>query len=306
MKKTLDLEGVRRLSISTIGADVDIVPLKETGKKLVYEVFGNTEDYSPEIKRHGDVLILNFESEKKLLGFLPIGRSSDVSRVELHVPDGLRELKVRSTSGDIAVKDLNIDDLVMNTVSGDFHISRMRIDILNASNVSGCFSGKDISCRENCTVSTISGDCYLNFRGDGPRVIKASTVSGDLTVLLENIVGLEVKVSSVSGTFSHSIPLMKVSKGVYKTNGAVNRSLVFSSVSGDIILKSYEHEKTTVDDTADDYEIIMGEEARKIIRMLEDGKLTREQAEELLRALGYEENEISSLLGKEGEEMGQA
>ena len=108
---------------------------------------------------------------------------------------------VKTISGDIRFETV-VSSAEVKSISGDIEMVHSPTDI-SVSSTSGDirldhFSGQ-------CIVKSVSGDCLLHATGAGE--INVKTVSGDVSVLLEPDINIDVALQSVSGRLSSEIDL---------------------------------------------------------------------------------------------------
>ncbi|HWU46241.1 MAG TPA: DUF4097 family beta strand repeat-containing protein [Humibacter sp.] len=209
--KTIDLEVVRKLKVALIAGQVDVIGHDEPGARVeVHSVSGKELKVSIE----GDELEVD-HPQLRWDNFIDVFRSwngkarADVSilvprdvALKLGVVSasalvsGLTtDAKLSAVSGDITVDGL-VGDLELNSVGGDLSIRGHR-GAISAHTVSGgvMATGRLHKFR----VDSVSGNVFLDVDGI-PDAINSSTVSGDLTIRLDETVAARYRMNTVSGT----------------------------------------------------------------------------------------------------------
>jgi hypothetical protein len=113
----------------------------------------------------------------------------------------LQRLTVGAVNGDITVGTVS-GGAELRSVSGDISVERSpagtSVTTTSGHVRVGEFAGP-------CRVKSVSGDCTMRAVGGGD--LDASTVSGDVTVLVDPGIVVDVTVQSLSGDLSSEIPL---------------------------------------------------------------------------------------------------
>ncbi|QDZ15206.1 DUF4097 family beta strand repeat-containing protein [Humibacter ginsenosidimutans] len=208
--KTIDFEVVRKLKVSLIAGRVDVIGHDErtarvevsnvTGKELKVTIDGDTLEVDHPQWRW-DNFIDVFRSWRGRAGAdvtilvprdveLKLGVVSAVALVSGLVTDA----KLSTVSGEITTDGI-VGDLDLNTVSGELTARDHRGEVF-AHTVSG-----DITVSGSVTklgVDSVSANIYLDLFGT-PFEVKSNSVSGDLTMRLDENVGVRYRINTVSG-----------------------------------------------------------------------------------------------------------
>ncbi len=208
--KTIDVELVRRLKVSLIGGQVDVIGHDEpTARVEVSEVVGKELKVSID----GDTLEVD-HPQWRWDNFIDVFRSwrgkarADVTvlvprDVELKlgvvsatalVSGLVTDARLNTVSGEITADGL-VGDLDLNTVSGELTVRDHRGEIV-AHTVSG-----DITVSGSVpklTVEGVSANVYLDLF-DVPYSVSTSLVSGDVTMRIDENVGVRYRINTVSG-----------------------------------------------------------------------------------------------------------
>nr|WP_274636763.1 DUF4097 family beta strand repeat-containing protein [Microbacterium bovistercoris] len=209
--RVIDIEDVRKLKISLVGGQVDVVAHDEpgarievhavTGKELRVEVTGDTVEID-----HPQLRWDNF-----LEVFRNFGSGGPKAEISVAVPrsialtlgvvsasalvTGIRnDAKLNTVSGDIIVDGL-VGDLGVNAVSGDVQV-RGLTGTLSANSVSGDVAATG-SIRKT-VIDTVSGGMLVDSTGEVHQV-SLNTVSGASTVRLDEDLAVKYAARSVSG-----------------------------------------------------------------------------------------------------------
>ena len=208
--KVIDVEAVRKLKVSLIGGQVNIVGHDEPGARVeVHSVRGKALRVSID----GDTLEvdhpqLGWDNWIEVFRSFTGKASADVS---IMVPrdvalkfgvvsasaliSGLTDDATISTvSGDIVVDNV-YGDLQLNAVSGEIAV-RGHYGNVNAKTVSGEVTASGEIMKFVC--DGVSGNVFLDLTGT-PDAVRVNTVSGDVTVRLESGTPAQYKISTVSG-----------------------------------------------------------------------------------------------------------
>jgi len=248
--KTIDLEVVRRLKVGLIAGQVDVIGHDEPGARIeVHSVTGK----ELKISIDGDVLEVD-HPQLRWDNFIDVFRTwSGKARadVSILVPrdvilklgvvsasalvSGLStDAKISTVSGDVTVDGL-VGDLDLNSVSGELSVRAHRGGI-----VSHTVSGDVMATGElhRFRVESVSGSIFLDVDGV-PDEITSNTVSGDLTLRLDDGVGARYRMNTVSGTLHLDDTVVRGAMGRNFTHqtGSLDGSWIevsANSVSGNV------------------------------------------------------------------------
>lgn len=161
------------------------------------------------------------------------GMSSDVSINNLNITS----LKVKTLSGDIYLKNIEIEDnLDLNTVSGEIEMNTIRANIIFETSA-GDVEGENIE--GNIKGETISGDVEIEIISDKFEV-DIETVTGEVEIQLLKDASFSYTLDTVSGDIEIEFEYDKeIHKPSYKTGivkDGLNKIKV-KTVSGDVTIK---------------------------------------------------------------------
>ena len=248
--KVIDLELVRSVKISLIGGKIDVIAHDEPGARVeVHSVSGKDLKVSID----GDVLEID-HPQLRWDNFIDVFKSfkgTAKADISIMIPrdsklkfgvvnagaliSGLRtDARINSVSGDIVIDDI-VGDLDINTVNGEISVSDQQ-GVLNAHTVTG-----DITVTgalRKFSADGVSGAVFLDLTGV-PEEISNNTVSGDLTIRLDQETAARFTLNSVSGTLQVDSTTTRGTRGrgFNHTAGTLDGRWVevrANSVSGDI------------------------------------------------------------------------
>ena len=247
--KTIDVDSVRRLKVGLIAGQVSIIGHDEpgarievhsiTGKELMVSLDGDTLEID-----HAQLRWDNFiDVFKSFRGSARVDVTISVPR-DISLKFGVvsasalisgltQDASVSTVSGDVVVDGL-YGDLQVNGVSGEVSI-RNHDGKINAHTISGDITASGELMK--FTGDTVSGDVFLDI-GGVPDLVRVNTVSGNVTVRLENGVPAQYKINTVSGRLQLDDSEITGIRGGYtgKYGDLSNRWLEFgaNTVSGNI------------------------------------------------------------------------
>jgi len=248
-EKVIDVGLVRKLKVSLIGGQVDIVGHDEPGARVeVHSVRGR----ELKIAIDGDTLEVD-HPQLSWDNFIDVFRSftgSAKADVSIMVPrdvalkfgvisasaliSGLSsDASVSSVSGSVVV-DGHTGALQLNSVSGELAV-RNHTGSITAHTISGDIAATGAITR--LTGDTVSGDVFLDLAGI-PDEVRIQTVSGSVSTRLEEGVAAQYKINTVSGKLQLDDTEITGVHGAYTSKYGIldNRWLEFkaSTVSGNV------------------------------------------------------------------------
>ncbi|HWD61016.1 MAG TPA: DUF4097 family beta strand repeat-containing protein [Humibacter sp.] len=208
--KTIDFEVVRKLKVSLVGGQVDVIGHDEpTARVEVNDVDGK----ELKISIDGDTLEVD-HPQWRWDNFIDVFRSwrgKARADVTILVPRDV-VLKLGVVSATALVSGL-VTDAKLNTVSGEITTDGLIGDV-DLNTVSGELTARDH--RGEVTAHTVSGDITVSgsvpkFSVDGvsaniyldlfdvPFNVNTNTVSGDVTLRIDEGIGVRYRINTVSG-----------------------------------------------------------------------------------------------------------
>lgn len=315
-----DVKEIEKLSATTSSADILVFP--SGSSKIEIEVDTPESDYSPIVEESLKSISLRFQ--KRVQGavldvpFLNelFQRGPRVDSVKIGVPQKILNISLATASGEVSIKDLDLDSLKITQVSGDVMIASTLSNDISVHSVSGDCDIRGSNYRDGA-FKTVSGDMMVRDLSPMARKTKLSSVSGDVTLVYTSKPRLDISISAVSGDVNADVPLMKKDKRHYVTSeSSPEEHLVMSTVSGDVNIRVKEGSSagrvqeprrrgTSETDAKEQLgldEEIMDEETQKVLKLLKEGKLTEEYAKQMLEMVGYSKEEIDQIIMKEVDE----
>ena len=246
----IDIDLVRRLTVSLIGGTVDVIGHDEPGARIeVHRVTGK----DLKISMNGDALQIDHPQLRwdNFVDVFASFRGTAQTEISVLVPRDVA-LRFGVVTADALVSGLR-NDAKLNTISGDIVVDGCAGD-LDVNAVNG-----EVSVRDHVgsvTVHTVSGeitasgrirrfaldgvtsDVFLDLEGT-PDEIVTNTVSGNLTVRLGAEVATRYRLNSVSGTLQLDDQTVRgtLGKAYEASSGVLDGSWVelrANTVSGDI------------------------------------------------------------------------
>lgn len=214
----LELAGVSRIRIRARGASVQVFP-GEKAQALMRGTVRSELERLMSVERKGETIEVSVPQE--------VFRGDSRARlvIEVRIPKSYtEELRVETSSGGVEVRDVSLRSLISKSASGWSKIENTLIENIEAESI----SGDVIVVSDLGSLKAASTSGNISFRlvseDDRQREIRASSVSGEVTIQIPQNIGLNLTTSTVSGEIS--------APGVNKTGGASN--LDVATVSGKI------------------------------------------------------------------------
>ena len=171
----------------------------------------------------------------------------------------LNEIKINTASADIKINNVSPDYLTINSFSGTINASSVESSYMNINNVSNEVNLKNMKADEisvnnvsgnvnadgefeTFTFDSVSGDLYYSANSSANCLTSINTVSGDAYLTLPESYGFTLEDSSISGSVVSKLKGRNTDYGY--AYGNESAEIEFNSISGSIILKPLENEKT--------------------------------------------------------------
>jgi DUF4097 and DUF4098 domain-containing protein YvlB len=118
------------------------------------------------------------------------------SNIIVFVPRTIKSINVQTVSGDVRVRDLNLDRLRVSTTSGDFETNQVSIQDVQYDTISGdsLLEGK----LSRLKAKTTSGDLKISTSKDNPQ-FNMQTVSGDVKIIFSEPANVTVNYKTMTG-----------------------------------------------------------------------------------------------------------
>ena len=239
-------EGCRRVVVDADLADIKIRNTKDAEPRAVCHYYSHKTAmlYPFYAKQEGDTFYVgvrrNQDTEKKS-GFFQFSMSPSIE-IELFLPEGIVLIEAGSSSGDMELNEVSVEELVLHTKSGDVSANYLVCDRISMDTMSGDINlVKTIS--KNTAIATKSGDCIVDrLEGvDGVGGLVVRTASGDAEV--KSIQAATVEIGTASGDISaDSIQgvnaKFNTASGDIDINDCHGEFLEANTASGDIGVKA--------------------------------------------------------------------
>ena len=254
--KTFDAQQINKIYVDIVSTDINVIPTdeEEITVHLYGEVSTNKDMELPSLVAYqsGDELRIEIIQTKMFFIGINIWRT----KLDIYIPeDSLEVLKADTTSSDMDVSNLVVNEFEFNSVSGDFKGESLLANDIKLKSTSGDISLNDYTGDVN--VDLISGDVVLEDGGQNEN-IEITTVSGDVYIEQENSSNMNIRVTSgdieinlsedaqfflnaktTSGYIENTFPIKITSSGRRNLEGEVGsdgKQIDVNTTSGDISL----------------------------------------------------------------------
>ncbi len=254
--KTFDAQQINKIYVDLVSTDIRVIPTneEEITVHLYGEVSTNKDMELPSLVAYqsGDELRIEIIQTKMIFIGINIWRM----KLDIYIPeDSIEVFKADTTSSDMDVSNLAVNEFEFNSVSGDFKGESLLANDIKLKSTSGDISLNDYTGDVN--VNLISGDAVLED-GNQNESIEIVTVSGDVYIEQEDSSNMNVRVTSgdieinlsedaqfflkantVSGQIENTFPIKTTSSGRRNLEGVVGsdeKQIDVSATSGDISL----------------------------------------------------------------------
>ena len=172
---------IRFLNINAIAADIEFVAGGDDAIELTAKGLANKTG-----KKRSELLDISFDENEILISEFGFDEVKNI-HIQILIPKKYRNtLKVKTVSGDITIKPLELEMAELYSVSGDLNIESDADSNLMIGTVSGDVKLHFTKPTNNLRfeISSVSGDISNNLKSDpnGAHAIKIHTVSGDITL----------------------------------------------------------------------------------------------------------------------------
>ncbi len=194
-ESTIEIEGNERL--------VELTEVRQEGDRIVVELRGK-KPFGITIAIGDFSFSQGGGSDLTIRARVPHGSRAgiDTASADTVIRGRVRELDLKTASGDVAVNGEIENDASVKSVSGDVRIERVGGD-LRFQTVSGDFVVHSLGA--SADGKSVSGDVRLEWTREGE--VSVQSVSGDIDVGVASGTNLDVDAGSVSGDLSSEVPL---------------------------------------------------------------------------------------------------
>jgi DUF4097 and DUF4098 domain-containing protein YvlB len=136
----------------------------------------------------GEALLFKIQDTKKGKFYINMGTRDDFyfsisdSKVIVKIPTRLKELKIKSTSGDVRLRNINTKSVLIKLISGDITYKATNVGDINLETVSGDIKVESKAGPQNVLCKTISGDVHISSTSLGLLNVYLKNVSGETIV----------------------------------------------------------------------------------------------------------------------------
>ncbi len=264
-RQSIDFTKIRKLIVKIVDSDVKILGTQSADTYILYQ------SQPPSLEYKDDTLIISTKDKHfSLLGPVIFGLQSSQESMELVVPCELKELMVSGVSSDVTIHSMKGEALSVKTVSGDISMDSVEFSDCQIKTVSGDIT-MDSPKIARLVFSSVSGDLNIkNLVCQNSEWI-VSTTSGDLTMETVGVPNVRLTMRTASGELNTNVGYTREGRDYLFGDGRMK--VTVSTASGDVDIRS-----TNRTERSDGIE-------KKILRLVASGKLTYEQAKQILDEL---------------------
>jgi len=254
--KTFDAQQINKIYVDIVSTDINVIPTdeEEITVHLYGEVSTNKDMELPSLVAYqsGDELRIEIIQTKMFFIGINIWRT----KLDIYIPeDSLEVFKADTTSSDMDVSNLVVNEFEFNSVSGDFKGESLLANDIKLKSTSGDISLNDYTGdvnvdlisgdvvledggqNENIEITTVSGDVYIEQ--EDPSNMNVRVTSGDIEINLSEDAQFFLNAKTVSGHIENTFPIKITSSGRRNLEGEVGsdeKQIDVSTTSGDISL----------------------------------------------------------------------
>ena len=197
--------GCRKVIVEADIADVTVRTTKDAEPRAVCHYYSHKTAmlYPFYAKQEGDVFYVgvkrNQDTERKS-GFFQFSMSPSIE-IELFLPEELSFVDIGSSSGDVEMNEVTVEEMVLHTKSGDLDANYLVCDRISMDAMSGDIElVKTVA--NKVALATKSGDCVVDrMEGvEGVSSLTIRTASGDADI--KCVQTAKVEISTASGDIS--------------------------------------------------------------------------------------------------------
>ncbi|MGL5541468.1 MAG: DUF4097 family beta strand repeat-containing protein [Erysipelotrichaceae bacterium] len=214
------LDDIQQINIDVLDFDVQ-VQTSTTSARL--EVYAPNQRALPRVTTEKGVLSIKQPSQLSIFHWFSLNNWN--SKIVLTLPTSqLDQLDIITASGNISLKELAVNAVLVNSSSGDVSMQTLAADTLEIENVSGDLSASALNVKklvaattsgdiriqsttQELTLKSISGDIQWMQREANLDGARFNTISGDISLQLQNKQGFTLSYTTISGNLSSNVPL---------------------------------------------------------------------------------------------------
>jgi hypothetical protein len=211
--KVVGLGGANELEIRTTAVDIEVVeqktePAAESVEIALQGKFSTLEPLHVSVEGRRMVIVVDEHPKRGSFFDLNFDFTSESGHLRVALPKNLRALQLRSTSGDVSVTQVHVDQIEAKTVSGALSIlNQSQLLPSSAAKESGLAkesgpSQDPATTRTNgktalsMILQSVSGDVELQGAANS---VKVNTVSGDVSLAMEATPLAQYEIKTTSG-----------------------------------------------------------------------------------------------------------
>ena len=219
-RKSFPAAGLHKIDIQLDADDVEIVPADGTQVETLWEA--QSADGEPVITMSGHTLTIRRKNPDVFKTFFSVFQKAG-GRITVRVPRGYAaSYAINTTSGDVRIGDLDVDEVKVTTTSGDVRVepeTKTRAGNLTVTTVSGHAAVS--ACADTIAVTTVSGGQFISCDAHKVDVNvvsgrvhvegacdewEVSAVSSDVELLCTVAPTKRVQISTVHGDVRLALP----------------------------------------------------------------------------------------------------
>jgi DUF4097 and DUF4098 domain-containing protein YvlB len=239
-KKSVSTKGVEEIEIETTATDVTLERVESETAEITLNgrypgesdpLLVNTEGSKLEVR------VRETDTDNKFKFNITFDESE--GGLLLRVPAGVRKITVKTVSGDVHAKKMQLKDLAVKSVSGDVNLDDAKLQELLFQSTSGDLNAEQLEA-EKVSGKTISGDLSLTLHSLEPRMELNST-SGDIELRFRSEPNLKVDFKTVSGEVDADMGSKSISHSGSQefTLGKETGLLQAKTISGDLSIRKF-------------------------------------------------------------------
>lgn len=184
IEKVFDSSKINHISVDTSSTDICFIPEERKDIKVHFTGYTNSKVPILTAEISGDSLDINARIENNNKGII-LGFSITNLKINIYLPeDYIKDITIKTSSGDVKMGKLNVDSFAYNASSGDLtgedFASKSSIIETSSGSVKLSGFGGDLE------LKTSSGDGVIEYSYESANT-KVNTSSGDIT--LKNLTG---------------------------------------------------------------------------------------------------------------------
>ncbi|MDD5621738.1 MAG: DUF4097 family beta strand repeat-containing protein [Actinomycetota bacterium] len=256
--KNFEAQEINEIYVDLVSTDINVISTKEEEIRVHFygEVSTNRKTELPSLVayRSGDELRIEIISPKAIFIGINIWRT----KLDIYIPeDSIEVFKADTTSSDMNISDLNLDEFEFNSVSGDFKGESLFSNDIKLKSTSGdislnnytgdvnvdLISGDVVlengSKNENIEIGSVSGDVYIEQKDASNMKIRVT--SGDIEINLSEDAQFYFTARTTSGDIENTFPIKITSSGRRNLEGVIgndDKQIDAGTTSGDISLNN--------------------------------------------------------------------